>query len=98
MPPPLGRAALLAALALALSPSGAAAQDPAELVEAAIPHDSAISEQYQRVQEVLDQAAAAVPDPPLAPPAAESAPAAPPEPAPAPAAPEPRAAERAVSQ
>ena len=78
--PPFGRAALLAALALALGPSSAAAQDPAELMEAAIPHDSAISEQYQQVQEVLDQAAAAVPDTPPAPPAAESAPAPAPEP------------------
>jgi hypothetical protein len=87
--PPLGRAALLATLALALGPSSAAAQDPAEFVEAAIPHDSAISEQYQRVQEVLDQAAAAVPDTPLAPPAAESAPAPAPEPPAPPPPPEP---------
>ena len=79
----------MAALALALSPAGAAAQDPAAIVDAAIPHDSAISEQYQRVQEVLDQAAAVVPDQPLAPPVAESEPVAPPEPAPAPAAPDP---------
>ena len=90
-PPPLGRAALLAALALAFGPATAAAQDPADVVGAAIPHDNAISEQYQRVQAVLDQAAAAVPDTPLAPPAAESAPApAPKPPAPAPA-PEPAA-------
>ncbi len=88
-PPPLGRAALLAALAVALSPAGASAQDPAELVEAAIPHDSAISEQYQRVQEVLDKAAAVVPDAPLAPPVAESEPAPAATPAPAPPAPEP---------
>jgi hypothetical protein len=87
--PPLGRAALLAALALALGPSSASAQDPAAVVEAAIPHDSAISEQYQRVQEVLDQAAAAVPDTPLAPPAAESAPAPAPEPPAPPPPPEP---------
>ena len=85
--PPLGRAGLLAALALAVSPSSAAAQDPAAIVEAAIPHDSVISEQYQRVQEVLDQAAAVVPDTPLAQPAAESAPppaAEPPDPPPPP--------------
>lgn len=55
----------LAALGLGCLPPAALAQDPAELVEAAIPHDSAISEQYQRVQEVLDKAAAAVPDTPL---------------------------------
>ena len=90
MPPPLGRATVLAALALALSPAGAAAQDPAALVDAAIPHDSAISDQYQRVQEGLDQAAAVVPDQPLAPPVAESEPVAPPEPAPAAAAPDPK--------
>ena len=88
--PPIGRAAVLAALALALSPAGAAAQDPAELVEAAIPHDSAISDQYQRVQEMLDKAAAVVPDQPLAPPVAESEPVAPPPPAPARAAPDPK--------
>ena len=88
---PVQRAALLAALALAVAPSSAAAQDPAALVEAAIPHDSAISEQYQRVQEVLDQAAAAIPDTPLAPPAAESEPVAPPPPpAPEPPRPEPQ--------
>jgi hypothetical protein len=87
--PPLRRAALLASLALAFGPSSAAAQDPGALVDAAIPHESAISEQYQRVQEVLDQAAAAVPDAPLAPPAAESAPALQPEPPAPPAAPEP---------
>jgi hypothetical protein len=83
--PPFGRAALVAALALALAPSSALAQDPASLVDAEVPHDSAISEQYQRVQAVLDQAAAAVPDAPLAQPAAESAPA----PAPKPPAPPP---------
>jgi hypothetical protein len=92
VPPPLGRAAVLAALALALGPASATAQDPAALVEAAIPHDSAISDQYQRVQEVLDHAAAVVPDQPLAPPVAESEPVAPPEPAPAPAAPDPKPA------
>ena len=81
--------ALLATLALGLSPSSAAAQDPAEIVAAAIPHDSAISEQYQRVQEVLDQAAAAIPDAPLAQPAAESEPVAPPPP-PAPEKPSPK--------
>ena len=86
---PARRAALLATLALGLAPSSAAAQDPAELVEAAIPHDSAISEQYQRVQEVLDRAAAAIPDAPLAQPAAESEPVAPPPP-PAPEPPPPK--------
>jgi hypothetical protein len=65
--------ATLAAVGLGALPQAALAQDPAALVEAAIPHDSAISEQYQRVQEVLDQAAAAVPDVPL-----EAAPAEPP--------------------
>jgi hypothetical protein len=90
VPPPLGRAAVLAALALGLGPASAAAQDPAALVDAAIPHDSAISDQYQRVQEALDQVAAVVPDQPLTPPVAESEPVAPPEPAPAPAAPDPK--------
>jgi hypothetical protein len=75
----------VAALALALGPASAAAQDPAAIADAAIPHDSAISEQYQRVQEVLDKAAAVIPDTPIAPPAAESAPA----PAPKPPAPPP---------
>jgi hypothetical protein len=85
------RAAVLAALALGLAPSSAVAQDPAELVEAAIPHDSAISEQYQRVQEVLDQAATAIPDTPISQPAAESEPAPPPPPpAPEPPAPKPQ--------
>ena len=87
--PPLCRAALLAALALGLGPATAAAQDPAAIVDAAIPHDSAISEQYQRVQEVLDQAAAVVPDTPIAPPAAESAPAPAPKPPAPPPTPEP---------
>ena len=87
--PPLARAALVAALALALGPASAAAQDPAAIVDAAIPHDSAISEQYQRVQEVLDQAAAVVPDTPIAPPAAESAPAPAPKPPAPPPPPEP---------
>jgi hypothetical protein len=67
------RSLLVVALALGIAPASAAAQDPAALVEAAIPQDSAISEQYQRVQEVLDEAAAAVPAPP---------PAEPPEPEP----------------
>jgi hypothetical protein len=80
----LRRAALLAVLGLGLAAPGAAAQDPAALVEAEIPHDSAISEQYQRVQEVLDQAAAAVPDTPISQPAVDPEPVA----TPAPAAPE----------
>jgi hypothetical protein len=83
---PLPRAALLAALGLAVAAPGAAAQDPAAIVDGAIPHDSAISEQYQRVQEVLDQAAAAVPDTPIAQPAVD------PEPVEAPATPAPEPA------
>jgi hypothetical protein len=75
-------------LGLGLAAPGAAAQDPAALVDAAIPHDSAISEQYQRVQEVLDQAAAAVPDTPIAQPAVDPEPPAPP-PRPAPEPPPP---------
>jgi hypothetical protein len=69
-------------LGLGLAVPSAAAQDPAALVEAAIPHDSAISEQYQRVQDVLDQAAAVVPDAPIAQPAVDPEPVATPAPGP----------------
>jgi hypothetical protein len=78
--------ALLAALAVALCAPGAAAQVPevdipADPAAVEIPHESAISEQYQAVEEAVEQAVPAVPEPP--------APEPQPTPEPAPPAPQP---------